>query len=65
MDVGEMVVRLRGRAKFLDGWDKRLLHDAADALEAEGGVLGGEVVAKWLEGEGVKLLPWQRAKLGL
>lgn len=70
METGELVVQLRTWAQVhpYGSMERRLFHHAADRLEAGGSrgeELGAGVVEGWLLGRGVKLLPWQKKKLGV
>ena len=61
----DIVEQLRGRMKFYHVGDPlRIDMDkACQVIESSG--FTAESVRDWLEDQGVKLLPWQRKRLGL
>ena len=76
----DLAERLRSRSKFhpLGGVDRKLMIGAAELLEHPYTVAQAEydtavfrdnleasVVEDWFSDRGVKLLPWQRTKIGL
>mgnify|MGYP005818111787 FL=1 len=68
----DVVTQLRGRMRFYHVGDpvRRDMGNACDVIDELLGVQSGEThtaasVGDWLEGQGVKLLPWQRKRLGL
>tara|TARA_Y100000310_G_scaffold279624_1_gene298860 strand:- start:239 stop:457 length:219 start_codon:yes stop_codon:yes gene_type:complete len=66
MNFAAVVEQLRGRMKFYHVGDpvRRDMQRACEAIE-DGGELTAASVGKWLENQGVTLLPWQRKRLGL
>jgi hypothetical protein len=68
----DIVEQLRGRMKFFHVGDpvRRDMKRACDAINELRGVQLREThtaasVGDWLEERGIKLLPWQRKRLGL
>ena len=61
----DVVEQLRGRMKFYHVGDptRKDMQRACEVIEGSG--LTAESVGGWLEDQGVKLLPWQRKRLGL
>jgi hypothetical protein len=45
--------------------DRILMIEASDVLATSVGSLDAEFVVAWLEDRNVKLLPWQRGRLGI
>lgn len=67
----DVVAQLRGRMKFYHVGDpvRRDMERACDVIEElresqSGGALTAASVGAWLDAEGIKLLPWQRKRLG-
>lgn len=68
----DVVAQLRGRMKFYHVGDpvRRDMGQACDVIEELLGSGSGEAltaasVGAWLDAEGIKLVPWQRKRLGL
>ena len=61
----DVVEQLRGRMKFYHVGDptRKDMQRACEVIEGSG--LTAESVGIWLEDQGIKLLPWQRKRLGL
>ncbi len=67
MSATHLAERLRSRARFLPygELDRILMIEASDVLATSVGSLDAEFVVAWLEDRNVKLLPWQRGRLGI
>jgi hypothetical protein len=68
----DIVEQLRGRMKFYHVGDpiRKDMGRACDTINELLGVQSGEAhtaasVGAWLDAEGIKLMPWQRKRLGL
>ena len=61
----DVVEQLRGRMKFYHVGDPVRIDMDRACQVIEGSGLTAESVGGWLEDQGVKLLPWQRKRLGL
>ena len=70
-EIIELAEKLRLRSRIFEfrSLDRTLMTDAADRLldltEEGNGSLDAEVVLRWLLDHNVKLLKWQRNRLGL
>lgn len=65
VNSADVVQQLRGRMKFYHVGDP-VRADMDRACEAiEGAELTAYAVGEWLENQGIKLMPWQRKRLGL
>ena len=61
----DIVEQLRGRMKFYHVGDPVRVDMDRACKAIEGSELTAELVGDWLENQGIKLLPWQRKRLGL
>jgi len=57
--------RIRMRLKFVEGVDRMLMLEMLEELAGKPAVTSDEDVVAYLEMRGVKLVPWQRNKLGV
>lgn len=72
VDGADIVAQLRGRMRFYHVGDpvRKDMERACNEVEElrasqSGGALTAASVGAWLDAEGIKLVPWQRKRLGL